>query len=419
MHNAMRIAIIGGGAAGLMTAATILDAAPAANVFLLERNDSLGKKVVISGGGRCNVTTGILDIRTVLTKYPRGNKFLSSAMFKFPPQAVQDWFEAHGVPLKTEDDLRVFPVSDNGMDVVGAFDKLFASRRMHVLLKSSVTNVERGADGIGFVIETKENPEPLTVDKVVLTTGGQAYRHTGSTGDGYAFAISLGHTLTPLAASLNSFFTGAHWPADVSGLSFERAKITAHRGKGISFTGPFLFTHKGVSGPAVFALSSLVAFEHYDRANPLDITIDLFPDITIEALQTKIEKLMSANPAKIFQNVLSALIPKSLTEIAVREAGLPADKRADQTSRADAARAAGWLKAIPLRVVQRGGGDEFVTAGGVPLSEVDPSTMASKICPGLYFAGEILDVDGFTGGFNLQASWATGHLAGESIAAAQ
>lgn len=414
----MRTAIIGGGAAGLMTAATILDADQSAEVFLLERNDGLGKKVIISGGGRCNVTTGILDVRTVLTKYPRGSKFLSSAMFTFPPEAVQSWFENHGVPLKTEDDLRVFPVSDDGRDVVRAFERAFDVPRMHVLLKTNVTGVSRRDEG-GFAIHMKDRPDPLMTDTVVLTTGGQAYRHTGSTGDGYAFALSLGHTLTPLAPSLNAFFTRERWPADVSGLSFPKAKFTAKRGKGHAFTGPFLFTHKGVSGPAVFALSSLVAFERYDHSVPLEIAIDLFPDLTAAALQEVIEKQLRENPAKIFANVLATVIPKSLTEICLAEAALPGDRRADQMPKADVLRCVGWLKAIPLNVIQRGGGDEFVTAGGVPLTEVDPSTMESKICPGLYFAGEILDIDGFTGGFNLQASWATGHLAGESIAAAK
>lgn len=412
--NCMRIAIVGGGAAGLMAAATILSADSEADVFLLERNDGLGKKVIISGGGRCNVTTGVLDVRTVLTKYPRGSKFLSSAMFTFPPEAVQAWFEAHGVPLKTEEDLRVFPVSNDGKDIVAAFERLFDTPAMHVLLKTHVTSIERRPEG-GFTVQVK-GADPLAVDKVILTTGGQAYRHTGSTGDGYAFAISLGHSLTPLAPSLNAFFTLERWPAEISGLSFPRAKITAKRGKGISFTGPFLFTHKGVSGPAVFALSSLVAFERYDREKPLEIAIDLFPDLSADALRDLIGERTAENPAKLFQNVLATVIPKSLTEICMREASLPMETRADQMPKADVSRCVGWLKAIPLTVIQRGAGDEFVTAGGVPLTEVDPSTMESKICPGLFFAGEILDIDGFTGGFNLQASWATGRLAGESAA---
>lgn len=411
----MKCAIIGGGAAGLMAAATLRDASPHASVFVLERNNGLGKKVIISGGGRCNVTTGITDVRTVLTKYPRGSKFLTAAMYAFPPEAVYAWFEDHSVPLKTEPDLRVFPQSDNGHDIVGAFERLFAESGVQVLLKTDVVGVERGEAG-GFLVRIKGQAEPLAVDVVVLTTGGQAYRHTGSTGDGYAFATSLGHTLTALAPSLNAFFTKERWPADVSGLSFERATVTAKRGKSPEFTGPILFTHKGTTGPAVFALSSIVAFEKYDAAEPLDIAIDLFPDETEDELRARIEGHIAAAPTKIFRNVIASVVPKSLAEVCVSEATLPGEKRAAEVSKKDLARCVAWLKGIPLTVIQRGAGDEFVTAGGVPLSEVDPSTMESKICPGLYFAGEILDVDGFTGGFNLQASWATGHLAGESIA---
>lgn len=410
----MRVAIIGGGAAGLMATAALHAANPMAEIFLVERNDGLGKKVIISGGGRCNVTTGIHDVRTLLTKYPRGSKFLSSAMYAFPPEAVATWFEEHGVPLKTEPDLRVFPQSDDGKDIVRVFERLFVSPSITVLLKTHVTRVDQRAEG-GFVIHRKEKPEPLIVDTVILTTGGQAYRHTGSTGDGYAFAMSLGHTLTPLAPGLNAFFTSETWPAEISGLSFERATVTAHREKTYTFTGPLLFTHKGVSGPAVFALSSLVAFEPYDMRRPLDITIDLFPDETIEILRDRMTRSMTEHPGKALQNIIAGIAPKSLSEICVREAQLPGTTRAAEVAKKDILRGIAWLKGIPLHVIQRGAGDEFVTAGGIPLTEVDPSTMESKVCPGLFFAGEILDVDGFTGGFNLQASWATGHLAGAHI----
>ena len=328
----MRCAIIGAGAAGLMAAATLHETEPHAEIFLLERNDGLGKKVIISGGGRCNVTTGIRDIRTVLSKYPRGNKFLSSAMYAFPPEAVYAWFESHGVPMKTEDDLRCFPQSNNGRDVVHVFEKLFANTNVQVMLKTDVVLVKRNEQD-GFTISFKAKAETLEVDRVLLTTGGQAYRHTGSTGDGYAFATSLGHTLTPLAPSLNAFFTREKWPAEISGLSFEHARITAKRAGDISFTGPFLFTHKGVSGPAVFALSSLVAFESYDANHPLEIAMDLFPEQTAPALLTTIEKSIAESPNKILENVLMGILPKSLAKICVREASLPNKKRVTEISK--------------------------------------------------------------------------------------
>jgi len=408
----MRVGIVGGGAAGLMAAATIQETAPEAELFLVERNDGLGKKVIISGGGRCNVTTGIQDVRVVLTKYPRGGKFLSKAMYHFPPADVYAWFESHGVPLKNEEDNRVFPQSDNGKDIVGVFEKLFRASNVQVLLKHSVESISK--KGEVFTLHFKGG-ETLDVDAVVLTTGGQAYRQTGSTGDGYAFAQSLGHSITKLAPSLNAFFTREVWPAEVSGLSFEKAELRTKRGKKYSFTGPFLFTHKGVSGPAVFALSSQVAFEKYDTHEPLKLEIDLFPDEAAEDILARIEATIAISAKKSFLNVLATVVPKSLAEIILNELHLDGDIHAAEMSKKNILRCVEWLKAIPLEVVGRGAGDEFVTAGGVELDEVDPQTMRSKICPGLYFAGEILDVDGYTGGFNLQASWATGRLAGLSI----
>ncbi|MCE9586103.1 NAD(P)/FAD-dependent oxidoreductase [Candidatus Uhrbacteria bacterium] len=408
----MRVGIVGGGAAGLMAAATILETAPETELFLVDRNNGLGKKVIISGGGRCNVTTGIQDVRTVLTRYPRGGKFLSKAMYHFPPADVFAWFEAHGVPLKVEEDLRVFPQSDNGKDIVGVFEKMFRSLNVEILLKHSVESIAK--NGEGFRMNFKGG-DSLDVDVVVLTTGGQAYRHTGSTGDGYAFAMGLGHSITKLAASLNAFYTSETWPAEVSGLSFEKAEFRTERDKKYSFTGPFLFTHKGVSGPAVFALSSLVAFENYDAKEPLKIEIDLFPDLSKGELVELIESKIETAGKKSFLNVLAMVVSKSLAEIVVRELHIVSGVHAAEVSKKNVLRCVEWLKGISLNVVGRGAGDEFVTAGGVKLEEVDPATMESKICPGLYFAGEVLDIDGYTGGFNLQASWATGRLAGQSI----
>ncbi len=410
----MKIAIIGGGAAGLMAAAAVHEHNPEAETFLIEKNNGLGKKVIISGGGRCNVTTGLRDMRAVLSKYPRGGKFLNSAMYRFPPEAVYDWFEAHGVPLKIEDDLRAFPQSNDGHDIVGAFERLFAKSNVRVLLNRHVIAIER-AD-TAYVIVFKDG-ERLVVDRVILTTGGQAFRHTGSTGDGYAFAESLGHTITSLAPSLNSFFARETWPKEVSGLSFEKARLRARFEKTFECTGPFLFTHRGVSGPAVFALSSLIAFETYDAAHPMPLLIDIFPDLSEDELLKKLETLLHAHSKKLLGTILDFMMSKSLAEVLCLELGLVEHTKAAEVSKKDMRRVVTWLKSIPLTIIGRGAGDEFVTAGGVALSEVDPRTMESKISPGCFFAGEILDIDGFTGGFNLQASWATGRAAGESAAA--
>jgi predicted Rossmann fold flavoprotein len=225
----------------------------------------------------------------------------------------------------------------------------------------------------------------------------------------------LGHIITPLAASLNAFFTREQWTAEISGLSFERAKITARREKEFSWTGPFLFTHKGISGPAVFAVSGLVAFEKYDHTQPLEVSIDLFPDLSDEELLRHLTERIAETPKKNLPNGLTGLVPKSLSDILCRESSLSLEKHAGEFSKKELLQVVHWLKNIKLHVIARGAGDEFVTAGGVNLKEVNPSTMESKVCPCLFFAGEILDVDGFTGGFNLQASWATGRLAGQHV----
>ncbi|MSU75569.1 MAG: aminoacetone oxidase family FAD-binding enzyme [Candidatus Magasanikbacteria bacterium] len=445
----MRVAIIGGGAAGMMAAATINEMNPRAEVFLLEKNDGLGKKVLISGGGRCNVTTGLEDMKELLKKYPRGNKFLISALYHFPSQAVRNWFEEHGVPLKCEDDLRVFPVSDNGKDIVGAFEKVFANGQTKVLYKHNVTsiachseqreessspNTERARSFVAlrmttgpglarddnekasrFVVISKDQP-PLAVDVVVLALGGQAYRRTGSTGDGYTLAESLGHHITTLAPSLHSFIVKEKWAKTLAGVSFVRATISADCPKPNSFTGAFLFTHSGISGPAVFALSSLTAFHDFGPAKPLKLFIDFLPDTKSDALLTDLKHHIHYNLKKSFKNILHYFIPASLAEIICGEVGIPLEKKGAEISTHELRMAAELVKHLPLNAVGRGAGDEFVTAGGVELAEVDPRTMESKLCPGLYFAGEILNIDGFTGGFNLQASWATGRVVGEDVA---
>jgi predicted Rossmann fold flavoprotein len=368
--------IIGGGAAGLMAGAALHEIDPRAEIFILEKNDALGKKIIISGGGRCNITTGLLDIKIVLAKYPRGSKFLSSAMHQFSPPAVIEWFKSKGVKLKTENDQRVFPLSNNGKEVVGVFENIFQTPKIHTMLKTKVVKVEK--DTNGFKIFLKGQTKPLFTNKLILTTGGQAYRQTGSTGDGYAFAVSLGHSLTKLTPSLSALETKESWPKNISGLSFTNSKLMV-KNKTVSIvTGPFLFTHQGISGPAVFALSSLVAYEKFSPGEPLPIVIDLFPDESTDNLCDSLKKIITANPKKNWLNILSILIPKSLAQILNQELSLTDSKHAGEISKKDLTKTISWLKNIPLNIIARGSGDEFVTAGGVNLKEVNPATMESK-----------------------------------------
>ena len=329
-------------------------------------------------------------------------------MHQFSPQILQAWFENHGVPLKCEADMRVFPVSNNGKDVVKAFEKIFSQYKTNILFNHQVIKINKNKEG--FVINFKTQ-KPLQVDKVILTLGGQAYRQTGSTGDGYSLAENLGHQTTELAPSLSSLTSKEKWPEQIAGISFTNANFSVKAMKS-TFTGPFVFTHWGISGPAVFALSSLIAFEKFDTNKPLKISLDLLVDLKPEKIITDLKKFILANPHKLFKHAIQQFIPLSLATIAVEQIGIDVSKKNNTISNKELNQTANWLKNIPLTIIDRRAGDEFVTAGGVDLAEVNPSTMESKICPGLYFAGEILNIDGFTGGFNLQASWATGHLAG-------
>lgn len=401
--NKKDIAIIGGGAAGMMAAASLLEHAPEVQVHFFEGNAQLGAKVRISGGGRCNVTTGEEDWKRLLDAYSRGRNFLRSALYALPPEAVREFFEGHGVPLKMEQDKRVFPVSDNGADVVGIFEQMFRKAdQMKVYMRTKVSTIEQVENGFLVTYPTGS----CRVDAVILTTGGQAYRHTGSQGDGYSFAEALGHSITPLAASLHSFHMRESWLPALAGVSVEDVACRVVGEKKLHSRGPVLCTHKGITGPAVFALSSRGAYLEF----PFVVELDWLPWCTEEDLRKRLQVLDSKPLLKNQQFKL----PGRLWHALLGDLG---EKRLQEVSRKDWHQLIQRIKHTPLTAVGRGAGDEFVTAGGVSTTEVDKKTMASRLCSGLYFAGEILDVDGITGGFNLQAAWATGWVAGESAAA--
>ncbi len=363
---------------------------------------------MISGGGRCNVTTAITDKRELMKQYPRGAKWLRYALYEFPPEFVYSWFEDRGVRLKCEGP-KVFPVSNNGKDVIGVFEKLFANDMVQVRLNSSVNLVRK----VGEKFELKTDERVEIFDRLVLTTGGNAYHKTGSTGDGYAFAQDLGHTVTDLRASLTSFVTKEKWVKDLSGVSFENVsfKLVGESCK-YEFSGPFLFTHFGVSGPALFAIAAQSAYEEISPDAPRSMFVDFLPKLSYQDLQEDITKRFSGN-ASVF-NSLMGFVPKSFLSQILLILAIDPQRKANELGKKDINRILESLKNFKLNLVGRTPGAEIVTAGGVDLSEVDQKTMESKICPGLYFAGELLDIDGFTGGFNLQVAWCTGRLAGES-----
>lgn len=406
----MKILIVGAGAAGMMAAATIVETNCDAEVCIVEKNAVLGRKVIISGGGRCNLTTAENDIPELMKAYPRGSRWLRFVMHEFSPSAVCEWFEKHGIPLKTEG-RKIFPKSNQGTDVTGMFQRIFEAKNVEVLLKTAVVNIKK-ADG-GFKV-TFDGDKETFCEKLILTTGGHAYRHTGSTGDGYSFAVSLGHSIKDLAATLTSFSSSEDWISDLAGVSILNAKLKLLGKEKSEFSGPFLFTHKGVSGPAIFALSSLSAFEECSPKNPLRLFIDFLPDIDYQTLTNQISGKIADNPRKAILRIFSDYLAKSVLAVILKKLNIDGGKIAAEVAKKDVGRIIESLKNFEISLIERTPGAEIVTAGGVDLNEVDQKTMESKICPGLYFGGELLDVDGFTGGYNLQIAWATGRAAGLS-----
>jgi predicted Rossmann fold flavoprotein len=406
-----QIIIIWAWAAGLMTAATILENTEVGTcqIHLFEKNKTPGNKVIISGGGRCNVTTGIEDKKILLTKYTRGADFIKKAFGKFSPRKCREWFESHGVPLKCEKDNRVFPVSDDGYDIVEVFEKLFAKYRNSIVLHYS--------EGVE-VIENIDNKYRITTKKwvyesdiVVVTTGWNAYSHTGSTGDGYAFARTLGHNITPLGPSLSSFLTREKWTHALSGLAFEFARIW-------ELSGPLLLTHFWLSGPLAFMVSSGFAWDKIDASNTKLIHLSPIANMGYIEWENFLKSEFTKHPKKLLVNILSDLLTRRFVDGFITEY-VPhiADTFPVSISKVDRENISKLLgNGIPITLIERRPWDEFVTAGGVNTDEIDAENMESKIQENLYFAGEVLNVDGYTGGFSLQICWASGYVAGVDIA---
>ena len=405
-----QITIIWAGAAGLMAAATILENTESHDyhIQIFEKNTSPWKKVIISGGGRCNVTTGIEDKKILLSKYTRGADFIKKAFGKFSPRKCREWFELHNVPLKCEADNRVFPVSDDGTEIVEVFEKIFAKYRNKVTLHYG--------EGVDSVVSVQDQFQIITKkwvynsDFVVVTTGWNAYSHTGSTGDGYAFARSLGHTITQLGPSLSSFLTSEKWTHELSGLAFETAKIG-------ELVGPLLLTHFGISGPLAFMTSSRLAWETIDKNHPKTILFSPLATMWVPEWSLFLKEQFANHPKKLIASILTEKLPRRFADAFIREY-FPTIESTFPVSigKIEREKIAKMLgEGISLTLTERRPGDEFVTAGGVNTDEIDSETMESKIQKNLYFAGEVLNVDGYTGWFSLQICWASGYVAGKYI----
>ena len=404
------VVVIGGGAAGCMAALAAAQAG--ASVTLLERNPKLGRKLYITGKGRCNVTNDC-TAPEVLQNVPHNSRFLTSAVTRFPPESVKQFFQGQGVALKTERGNRVFPQSDKAADIIDAL--LLALRRARVHI---VQDRARALRRNGEILEGVDGEHGFyPCQAVVVATGGVSYPLTGSTGDGYTLAQSIGHTLLPPRASLVPLVAEQSFCAEMQGLSLKNVAIRVRTEKKktvFAEQGELLFTHFGLSGPLILTASAHMRDfekEHYH------ILLDLKPALDEEKLDKRLLRDLEENSNRDFRHVLEGLAPRLMVPVLLELTGIPGDVKANSITRAQRRRLLETLKCIRIDIAgTRPVEEAIVTSGGVKVSEVNPGTMESKKTRGVFFAGEVLDVDAYTGGFNLQIAWSTGRAAGQSAA---
>ena len=407
------ILVIGGGASGMAAAA--FAKTDETRVILLEKNEKTGKKLYITGKGRCNLTNAS-DIETILQNVVTNPRFLYSALYGFTNEDLMRLMEEKGCPLKTERGNRVFPVSDHSSDVIRTWNRILSERGVEVRLHTEVSGLlirENRVCGVRL-----GSGRELPADSVIVCTGGLSYPSTGSTGDGYRFAGESGHRLVDEIPSLVPFECEENFVRDLAGLSLRNVKLSLEKGHKIHFSefGEMLFTHTGISGPLVLSASAVLG-RLLQKEGKLHLLIDLKPALSEDELDRRILRDFSEAKNRDFRNALSGLLPGKLQEPVIALSGIPAEKKVHDITREERKKLAGLLKAFPLTAVKtRGFQEAVITKGGIHVKDVNPSTMESRIVKNLYFAGEVLDVDALTGGYNLQIAWSTGVLAGRSAA---
>lgn len=406
-----RVIVIGGGASGMMAALTAAE--NDAEVMLLEKNDRLGKKMLITGKGRCNVTTD-KEIDEMIRSFVHNGKFLYTAFNSFSNQQVQQFFEDAGVPLKVERGERVFPVSDQSKDIVNALRRKLQEAGVDLWLNAAVKEVllEDGK-AVGVLLP---NGKKLLADSVIIATGGASYPGTGSTGDGYRFAEKAGHTVVNLRPSLIPLECAEGYVKALQGLSLKNVTLTIETAEGKKLAqefGEMLFTHFGISGPIVLT-SSYKAVDYWQKhKQPLLGSIDFKPALSREKLDARLLREFEEQNKKQLKNSLHTLMPSKLIPVFIQSCGISPDKALHQITKEERQRMVDLLKDFRFTIFKARPLEEaIVTAGGISVKEVSPKTMESKLVKNLYFIGEVLDVDGMTGGFNLQAAFSTGYLAG-------
>ncbi|HOW64113.1 MAG TPA: NAD(P)/FAD-dependent oxidoreductase [Candidatus Paceibacterota bacterium] len=402
------IAIVGGGPAGFFAAIACAEASPRARITVLEKGPRFLDKVRISGGGRCNVTHACFDPRTLADHYPRGGSALIGPFHQFNPNHTLGWFAKHGVPLKTESDGRLFPVTDTSATIVRCLIETATHAGVNLRLQSAIENITRQSHG-AFLLQLSNN-RTLECDRLLLATGGC---RSGSAGH---LATSLGHTLKPPVPSLFAFRLGFSWLQDLAGVSVPRVAVSVPN-TDLCECGPILLTHSGISGPAILRLSAWGAPILNELGYRFPLRLNWFPDLTEADIARHLDTHRQQNGARQLATAPLPPLPSRLWRQLLTDTGLPLDLRWAQFTRASRQNLLTQLHHTQWNVEGRSlNQDEFVTCGGVNLNEVNFKTMESRICPRLFFAGELLDIDGLTGGFNFQAAWTTGWIAGRSMA---
>ena len=402
------IFVVGGGAAGMMAAITAAE--NGAQVTLLERNDRLGKKLYITGKGRCNVTNDCAP-EDFFQNVPRNPRFLYSAIYAFPPREVMAWFEARGCALKTERGNRVFPQSDKSASVIDALRAELRRFGVRVLQERALDIVTQ--DGAVCGIETDGGFHKT--ERVILATGGCSYPQTGSTGDGYRMLEKLGHTIVPPVGSLVPLVEKGYDCKQMQGLALKNVTLRLVNQKGKTVFeefGELLFTHFGLSGPVVLSASA-----HMNEKDAYTVLLDLKPALDEQKLDLRLLRDFEKFQNRDFENALVELLPRSMIPVIVWRSGIPAEEKVHSITREQRRALLELMKRFPVEIACKAPVEEaIVTSGGVKVSEIEPGTMQSKRVRGLYVAGELLDVDAYTGGFNLQIAWATGRAAGLAAA---
>lgn len=418
-----KIIIIGGGPAGMFAAIAAAEAKAGAGeneVLLLEKNEKLGKKLYITGKGRCNITNAG-DMEVLFSNVVTNAKFLYSAFYAYDNQRVIDFFEKNGLNTKVERGNRVFPVSDHSSDVIATLQRVLKEKKVKIMLQTEVESLLCGELSVPGKTVTHITGVKLTdgtklpADKVIVATGGFSYQTTGSTGDGYRFAREAGHTVTDIRPSLVPFYTAEPYVTQLQGLSLKNVEVRIYDGKKLLYEefGEMLFTHFGVSGPLLLCASAALKPKFTEKK--LSMTVDLKPALSEEQLDKRLLREFAEAKNKQFKNSIGGLFPAKMVPVMLELSGIEPEKKVNEITREERISFVKLIKAFPMTLNGlRDFNEAIITKGGVKVKEVNPSTMESKLVENLYFCGEVLDLDAMTGGYNLQIAWSTGYLAGNS-----